>query len=356
MCVVLNLHSQRGQTFPVWAMGSLSCMVLLTIVLNFGNMLTWQFRAQNAADSAARGLLAAQTTQWNQTLTALHAAAVEEYRIRNILRDLDEVVNGEGGCNPKTDESDKKSCDGMYEALRGQYLDAVARYTADVTIVNRVATPNQTTQIANMQAALLQMQKSCGTASGVDCGFKYALVGTSTRNDGYLEDVYADCCSFVVGGGTSGNPKADLTPMNVEVTACANVPSLVPSFFNFHAPQFYAIGRAAATSIMANQEFMYVGSIVNPTSGKVFQPAEFPEGSNGDAVLDKGNDGYYRIDYGGNPDNPWNHGNPANSDGKASFTYAPGNAGLLAATGWWGAMPIPTFKGQLAVGVQFQCN
>jgi len=354
--LVLSLHGQRGQTFPVWAMGSLSCMVLLTIVVNYGNMLTWQFRAQNAADSAARGLLAAQTTQWNQTLTTLHAAAVEEYRIRNILRDLDEVVNGEGGCQPQADISDKKSCDAMYAALRGQYLDAVARYTTDVTVVNRVASPNQAAQIANMQAALVQMQKNCGTANGLDCGFKYGLVGTATRNDGYLEDVYSDCCSFVVGGGTTASPKADLSPMDVEVTACANVPSLVPSFFKFNAPQFYAIGRAASTSIMANQEFMYLGSLVNPTTGKVFQQAEFPEAQTGSAVLDPTDDTYYRIDYGGNPDNPWNHGNPATSDGKAAFTYAPGNAGLLTATGWWGAMPIPTFKGPLAVGVQFQCN
>ncbi|HEV3154401.1 MAG TPA: Tad domain-containing protein [Candidatus Baltobacteraceae bacterium] len=356
--MVLTVNAQRGQTFPVWAMGSLSCMVLLAMVLNYGNMLTWQFRAQNAADSAARGLLAAQTTQWNQTLTALHAAAIDEYRIRNILRDLDEVVNGEGGCNGG-DYHDIHSCDAMYLNLRGQYMDAVQRYTADALLIHRVATPNQATQIANMNAALTQMQKTgvCGTANGLDCGFTYALVGTQARDDNYLEDVYSDCCTFVVGGGTSSNPKPDLTPMEVEVVACANVSTLIPAFFNTQAPTFSAIGRAAATSIMANQEFMYLGSIVNPTTGNVFQQAEFPEGTSGSAVLaNSENDGYYRIDYGGNPDNTWNHGNPAISNGKAAFTYSPANAGLLAATGWWSAMPVPTFKGTLTPGTQFQCK
>lgn len=356
MYVVLSRHAQRGQTFPVWAMGSLSVMVLLAIVLNYGNMLVWQFRAQNAADAAARGLLASQTTQWNQTIALLHAAAVEEYRIRYLLRDLDEVVNGEGGCNTQSDYHDAKSCDAMYINLRAQYLTAVNTYTTDATLLNDVATPGEAAQISNMKAALIQMQKggTCGTANGADCGFTYTLVGTQPR--GSLEDVYSDCCAFVVGGGTVGSPKTDLTPLSAEVVACANVPSLVPNFFNFHAPQYYAIGRAAATSIMANQEFMYLGSLTNPTTNQVFQPTEYPETDDGNAADKSSNDGYYRIDFGGNPNNPWNSGNPAKSDGVATFTYNPANPGLLSATGWWSAMPIATFAGQLHVGVEFQCK
>ena len=353
---MLTVHAQRGQTFPIWAFGSLSLMVLLAVVVNYGNMLVWQFRAQNAADAAARGVLTAQTTQWNQTIATLHAAAVEEYRIRNILQDLVYVVNDDGGCAPPPATiPDPTSCDQMYINLRAQYLDAVQRYTNDVSTINNVASTTQATQISNMNEALALFRQNCGTASGGDCGFNYKLVATTPRNNNFLEDVYSDCCSFVVGGGTSGNPKPDLTPLQVEVVACANVPTAFPSFFNFQAPQFLAIGRAAATSIMSTQEFEYVGSIVNPTTNAVFQPSEYPESTNGSAVL-SGSDANYRIDYGGNPDDPLNGGNPATSNGKADFQYTPGNPGLLVATGWWGAMPIPTFASKLTAGTSFTCK
>ncbi len=96
--------------------------------------------------------------------------------------------------------------------------------------------------------------------------------------------------------------------------------------------------------------------MVNPTTNQVFQPAEYPESDDGQPKDASSNDRYYRIDFGGNPNNPWNAGNPAVSNGIATFVYDPANAGLLAATGWWSAMPIATFMNQLQIGVQFQCN
>ncbi len=350
-----SLHAQRGQTLPVWAFGSLSVLVMLVMVLDYGGALRWQIRAQNAADAAARGLLAAQTVQWNETTSVLHAAAIEEYRIRYLVRDIDEVVNDAGGCVPLPDTApDPQSCDQMYINLRGQYLDAVQRYTNDVLILNRVSANGQAAQITQIQNALAQYQANCGSTSGGDCAFKYTLVAAKPRNDNYVEDVYADCCAFVVGGGTNGHPKTDLEPLEVEIVACATVNSLIPSFFTFKAPTFMAIGRAAATSIQSTQEFEYTGSIVNPTTGNVFQGSEFPETTTGTPAFPT-NDPNYRIDYGGNPDNPYNQGNPASSDGKYGFTYVPSDQGLLVATGWWSAMPIKPFSGGLNMGV-IGCN
>ncbi len=350
-----RLHGQRGQTLPVWAFGSLSVLVMLVMVLDYGSALRWQIRAQNAADAAARGLLAAQTVQWNQTTSILHAAAVEEYRIRYLIRDIDEVVYDQGGCLPEPDTTpDPQSCDQMYVNLRGQYLDAVQRYTADVLLLNRVSTPTQSDQITEIKNALAQYQANCGAANGGDCAFKYTLVAAVPRNNNYLEDVYADCCAFVVGGGTNGNPKTDLQPLQVEIVACSTVTSMIPSFFTFKAPTFKAIGRAAATSIQSTQEFEYTGSILNPTTGAVFQPSEFPETTTGTPAFPN-NDPNYRIDYGGNPDNPYNQGNPAQSNGKYGFTYVPSDQGLLIATGWWSAMPIKPFSGTLNMGA-IACN
>ncbi len=348
-------HYERGQTLPVWAFGSLATLVLLFMALSFGSNLRWQMRAQNAADAAARGLLAAQTTQWNQTVATLHAAAIEEYRLRYVMHDLLLVIQGNGGCDSKSGDSGSTTCAAMYADLRQQYLDSLQRYTNDVALLNRISTPSQSQQLDTIKAALTLYQTNCGKANGGDCAFNYTLVGYQPRQDSYVEDVYSDCCAFVVGGNTSVTPKTDLSPMEIEVVACANIPPLFKSIFNFTAPTVQAIGRAAATSIMSTQEFMYVGSQYNPVTTKVFQQSEYPESSTGSAVFDN-DDPSYRIDYGGNPNDPENAGNPATSDGKWGFTYTPKNAGLLAATGFWQAMPIKPFSGQLSSGTSFTCK
>jgi hypothetical protein len=347
---MLSRHAERGQTLPVWAFGSLSVLVLLVMVLNYGSMVRWQMRAQNAADAAARGMLAAQTSQWNQTTADLHAATVEEYRIRYLLNDLLEVTQGNGGCldSAQAPAPNPQGCDQMYLNLRGQYFDAVKRYTDDVALMNRISTPTQQDQITAINAALAQYQANCGQPAGGDCAFKYTVIAAQRRQNSYLENVYADCCAFIIGGGTQGHPNDNLTPLQIEVVACANVPSLIPSFWNFTAQPFTAVGRAAATSIQGTQEFMYLGSVINPTTGKVFQPAEYPETDDGTAAFTNTDDANYRIDYGGNPDNPWNQGNPAVSNPRfGSFVYAPKDQGLLAATGWWTAMPMKPFSGKL---------
>lgn len=350
-----SLHAQRGQTFPIWAFGTLTVLTMLALAMSYGQMIAWQFRAMNAADAAARGMLSVQTSQWNETEMALHAAAVEEYRLRFIMNDLLEVVRGNGGCTTGTDST---SCSTLYAALRQNYLDSLTRYTNDVAVVGRISTPTFSDQVTLIQSALSQYQATCGTTSGGDCAFDYTLVSATPRPDSNLEDVYSDCCSFVVGGGTVGNPKLDLTPMSIEIVACSKVTPWIPNFWNWSAPAFNVVGRAAATSIMDTQEFMYVGSLLNPasTSNAVFQPSEYPESSS-DASLGFANDDqYYRIDYGGNPNNTDNSGNPATSDGVSSFTYSANNPGLEVADGWWSTMAIKPFSGDLTAGTSFQCH
>lgn len=399
------LDSQRGQTFPIWAFGTLTVLTMLALALSYGQMISWQMRAMNAADAAAKGMLSVQTTQWNETEAALHAAAVEEYRLRVTMNDLLEVVQNSGGCNsygestssssqqsgggnntynpdpnaspfyqggggsgtptpspttaPTTSPTpNAQSCVTLYAALRQNYLDELTRYTNDVAIAGRISSPAWATQVSEIQAALTQYQTNCGTASGGDCAFDYTLVEVTPRPTTYLEDVYADCCSFVVGGGTSGDPKLDLTPMQIEVVACARITPWVPSFWSWTGGAVDVVGRAAAMPIMASQEFMYVGSLIDPasTSNSVFQPSEFPASTNDQALGFGNDDQYYRIDYGGNPNNTYNSGNPASSNGDNGFVYSANNPGLEVADGFWSTMAIKPFAGQLTPGSSFSCK
>jgi hypothetical protein len=353
-------HGQRGQTLPVWAFGSLSLLVLVSLVINYGNILAWQFRAQNAADAAARALLSIQDNQWNQEISTVHAAAVEEYRLRNILNDLYYVAHDDGGCVKKN--TDATGCAQMYTNLRGQFLDSLNRYTADIQLLNRIVATHQGSQVSTMKQLLAQMQQSgtCGTASGLDCSFTYTLVGTQDRYDSYMEDVYSDATSVLVGADTSSPSSlgTDLQPLDVEVVACAKVNGIFPSVYNLKVPTFFAIGRAAATSIMATQETMYLGSVTNPITGNVFQPSEFPESTTGSPVLGSLGDTYdqnYRIDYGGYQGNPY--GNPGNASTTSSgvWHFQAQYPGIQVFTGWWTAMPIRPFMGNLQQGTSFTC-
>ena len=355
-------HAQRGQTFPMWAFGTATIIMLMAFALSYGTMLQWQMRAQNAADSAAQGLLAAQASQWNQTNATLHAAAIEEYRLRYIMNDLLQVIRGSGGCVSTTGATGPTACSTMYTQLRQAYYDSVQRYTADVALLNRISTPTFNDQVAEIQNALAVYQSAanCNGPQGGDCAFQYSLVNKQPRSNSYVENVYSDCCAFTVGGGTVGDPKQDLTPMEIEIVTCAQVQWPIPSVLGFQPPTFYAVGRAAATTIMATQEFLYVGSIFNPLSpggSAVFQPTEYPESATNTPVFPATDDPNYRIDYGGNPNNPNNQGNPAVSNPIGAFQYVAANEGFLAATGWWSAMPIKPFTTYTLVqGTDYQCK
>ncbi len=347
-------HAQRGQTFPIWAFGTLTVLTMTALALSYGQMVTWQMRAMNAADAAAKGMLSVQTTQWNETEATLHAAAIEEYRLRVTMNDLLEVIHGDGGCSAST----APSCATLYANLRQNYLDSLQRYTNDVMIIGRASNPTWTNQVSLIQSALAQYQTNCGTTSGGDCGFDYTLVEITPRPTTYLEDVYADCCNMVVGGGTQGNPKLDLTPMEIEIVACANVTPWIPTLWNWSGTSTQVVGRAAATSIMDTQEFMWAGSLVDPASASsaVFQQSEYPESSNDQTTGFANSDLYYRIDFGGNPNDTLNAGDPSTSNGVGGYTYTATHSGLYVAAGWWTAMPIQPFAGPLTSGVNYSCK
>src|ERR1700676_5682575 len=93
----LTTHS-RGQTLPIWSMGIAGALVLALAAMQYGEVLRWQVRAQNAADAAAVAALSVQTQTWNQQLALVYAASVEEWRIKNLLNALQAAAYADPGC------------------------------------------------------------------------------------------------------------------------------------------------------------------------------------------------------------------------------------------------------------------
>ena len=363
---MLNDALKRGQTFPVWVFGTLTVLTLLAFSVNYGNAIYWQLRAQNAADAAAQGAMSVQATRWNAMLGDLHAAAVEEYRLRYIARDLDVITAPNAalvtGC--ATSGGGPLSCATIYQNLVSQYVAAANRYTSDVQLMQALSTPTFGGDVADIQAAVANFQTNCSSNNGGDCAFNYTVVNPRPRLTA-LNDVISDCCGDTVGGGLVAPASLNqaLQPIEIEVVACAKVKPLFPSALSWvAAPTFTAIGRAASTTIMATQEFMEMGAVVNPVSSTVFQPSEYPEsapiGTGGGPVNGANNDAPLRIDYGGNVTCPLgNCGNPQRvvNPGNGIFNGVIHNQAMDIYTGWWTSIPIAPYSGPLNAG-QFTCK
>jgi len=333
-------HGQRGQALPMAAFGIIAMLIFAYFALDFGNGIRWQIRAQNAADSAAQAVLSLQTEDFNQMTAVLYAAAVEEFRIRRLLNGIVLAEYNSGGCagNPApAPGTDVPACDAVYATLRDQYFKAVARYTQDVITLNRVtASLNSANLAADSQTLIGQIENDCNGAVGGDCNFHYK-VSIGTRDD--TESVEMDALGILKPSlgrltGPSGVNPALFAPLKVEVDVCTTVQPVIPAFFAYQPKPYYAIGRGAATAVMAEQDWLQPGVIVNPFSGGLpFQPPEtFVNGVTH-------SDGYdwYNLNFGGN----------ATAANAVQNFY---RAGLFtdefsAQLGWWNSIPIHPWTG-----------
>lgn len=363
---MLGRHAQRGQTFPIWVFGTLTVLTLLGFSVNYGNSLYWQLRAQNAADAAAQGALSIQATRWNAMIGDLHAAAVEEYRLRYLVRDLALMSSPNAQTNTYCSPwfGGPASCTTMYADLVDQYLAASNRYTQDVQAMQALSTPTFSTDQSDVAAAVANLQTNCAKNTGGDCGFAYTVINPTTRTSA-LADVHSDCCGSEVGAGlvSPANLNTSLYPMQIEVLACASVKPLFPSLLSYvTAPDFVALGRAAATTVMATQEFMEAGAMVNPVTSNVFQPSEFPEsaatGTGTGPVETTDNDRNLRIDFGGNQTCQYgNCGDPSIvvNPAAGAFQGVMSNEAMDVYTGWWTTVAIAPYSGQIS-SAQYACK
>ena len=332
------MERQRGQVLPLWLFGSLTMLVFLFFLFSYAYTISWQVRAQNAADAAAQAVLALQTQQFNQMEMMLYTSAVEEYRVRRLLNGMLLAAHDQGGCG------DDATCETVFQTLRTSFLTSTQRYTNDVIMTQRVTASMDFDTVKSDAQALISRLTSgsyCTNQTGGDCAFTYSIVDFSPRTAG-LETVAMDALGYVVPTFNARTAAAVVNgalfaPARVEVAVCTRVPALLPGFFNFSPQPFYAIGRAAATAVMVEQDWMQPGQIVNPITSGVFQPDEHYVAAAGPGAYD-----WYGVDFGGNTNEAYETYNV--------FAFELTSDEFSAQLGWWNSIPIPTYTGAQSVG------
>jgi len=344
-------HAQRGQTLPLWAGGIVAALSLLFFALNYANVLIWNIRAQNAADSAAEAITSVQTQEWNRMTSLLYATGVEEYRTRMLLEGMRLAIGYSGGCNPPGGTLPTEACGSVYQDLRDQFLRSTQRFSGDITLLNN-ATGNvngtNTKEDATTLLSYLHQASVCSSNDpnvskiAIDCAFNYKIVGWKTRNT--LSAIYRNSLVVFIPRPGHPTPQAQIntnlfSPIQVEVAACSINPitPFVPLLFpTTSGTARYAVARGAATTVMTEQDWMQPGSIIDPNTNTFYQPDEYTTGP-----ADTNGYNWYQIDFGGNQFSV----DPVTG----ALTYNTYRDEFSELLGWWNSVPIPPFEGQMSV-------
>lgn len=250
------MRYDRGQTLPVWAIGTMLVLSLLFFLANYANAVSWQIQAQNAADSAASAMLSVQANIWNEESVLLYSGAIDENRLRYLNQAILNTINGVGGCDP----SPGGSCDSDYRTLVAEFNTSLSGFTSDVQLIGQGDQLSEGGQQADERKVLSAYGTGCNGGGGVNCNFAFTALDTSTSST----------------SSSNGNGKSNkFAPQQTDIVACANVPYFLPQFFSFAANAAYpVVARAAAAVVPANTETFDPGSQINPATGAAFQPKE----------------------------------------------------------------------------------
>ncbi len=386
---------------PLWIAGSIAALALAFLTLNYANSVRYQIRAQNAADSAASAVVAIQSDQWNEMTALLYADDVEEFRFRRLLDGMLLAIHRSGGCNPSgyltpspnasgvptTPQQQPQSwystaegtCNRTYIDMRDNLIRSNNRYQKNENYLNDIALQATFSNFQSNAAAMLtSLQTNCNTDSttltspiGGDCGngngsnsIKYSFAPAST-SAGYggmtgnaiayrtgLGAVELDAANYFIPGlgltankhGLDTENQSLFAPVAVDVVACEKITPLIPSFGPFKQTTYYAIGRAAATNAMVNQEWLEPEvTTLAATQSVALQPAEYytqktPDSNQSVSYGTNTNYDWYSVDFGGN-----NY--TANS---TNFTATLSQNELSAYFGWWAPIPILPFGGAVS--------
>jgi hypothetical protein len=356
---VSRLHGSRGQVFPLWVVAVLTTLALTYMIINYGNTLRWQMRAQNAADAAAQAVMAIQTQHFNEITAMLYASNVEEYRARLLLDGMLNSLNGGGGCGnlPTSQKASGQpnfgtgtgSCDQVFANLLPYYEESVQRYTNDLFLLNDVATLTTFNNWSADSAAMITHLDSstlCNTTTTTvvisdrgDCAFKYTLHAINPR--GGLSTDATDAYQFSVHASYPETENAALfDPGMVDIVTCAKVPPVIAAFGALNAKTHYVIGRAGATGVITEEDWFQPGTLVDSARGTslFFQPYEnyTPADAPGTGLTYD----WYGVSYGGTGWSVATTPDPFHT-GQIDYRYVENNGtnGLDVFASWWGAMP-----------------
>ncbi len=352
--------AERGQVLPLWIAAILSTFTLMFLSVNYGNTLRWQMRAQNAADAAAQAVMAIQTQHFNEMSAILYASNVEEFRTRLLLDGMLNALNGAGGCTgypltPKATgqlrfDTGPGSCDQVFADLLPEFEKSVTRYGNDIQLLNNVATQTTYAEWASDSASLITHLGSaahCNTIStmtvatdGGDCQFQYTLNGIASRGglnavDADAFNIWLPTMGLILPDDAETENAALFDPGMVDIVVCAKVPPLIPAFGALQAKTHYVMGRAGATAVLIENDWLQPGMINDPArSGTVaFQPVEHY--TSADSAL--GYD-WYGVEFGGTAWSTGKYTNTQNQTFPVYYSNATENE-LDAYAGWWSSIP-----------------
>lgn len=373
-------QGQRGQLLPLWTAVVIVCFVLTFILLNYGNQIRWQIRAQNAADSAASAAIGIQAERFNLEMMMLYGINVEEYRARRLLEATLNATFGAGGCTLNSSnlaDTSFGSCGYVYGKLRDPFIRSVKRFDDSARTLQMISAKTTYANWSHDATELLShLQVNCNNSGtslaaykpdGGDCSFKYSFApsGLSFRTGIKATSMDAESILIPSLGRISPNILPDTqsslwTPATVDVVVCALIPPIVPNFGPFKFLPTYAVGRGAATSIMIEQDWLQPGALDDPAHASLiaayrrFQPVEdyvdtplahdfsLCGTANGTTCMQSsGGIDWYNVNYGGvatTVDVPRN-----------AFIAPVAGYEMSARTGWWGSYPIRPFGGSFTL-------
>jgi hypothetical protein len=238
------LGSSRGQSIPFWTFATISMLVMMLFVWNYQLNLTWQIRAQNAADSAAAAAHATLASVYNEETMLVYAAAVDEFRLRALNQAMINAIDQHGGC-----ELVAGQCANDFNTLFTAFQGAEKAYQNDIALLGQANNFTQGGQSA-VSSAVSALNGSCPGNTLLDCAFSYYFVGLSKSH------------------GRGKNQKD--TPI-VEVAACRNVPWLGGSLLGLTLPTFQAVAIGTAAIAQRTPPESFSPGALNPSTLKPWQ-------------------------------------------------------------------------------------
>jgi len=242
-------HGERGQTVPFWAFSILMSLTLIFFTYNYSNALRYQVRAQNAADSAATAAIAGDAARLNSVQTLLLALNVQEFKTRDILGAVPNLLTG-GDTN----------CSGTNNILAVSCLNDLASAVNDVQgeVTNLTSVSNALNTFSGQLTGNLDTGTAISNtvsnlyanncvALSTDCAFKYTTK-VALVNGLPVVDEYA--CEKVATFESSFLPKApatyyaighttyELAPASQQLTAANNFGGLADSILSSSASLF----------------------------------------------------------------------------------------------------------------------